>query len=54
MTDLATAAKRLLLSGNGAVALAALDYGIALGTGYPDTTDRSQKLRFVDLTSEIA
>ena len=29
--------KRLLLSGNEAVALAAWDYGIALGTGYPGT-----------------
>ena len=35
--DPATAAKRLLLSGNEAVALAAFDYGIALGTGYPGT-----------------
>ena len=34
---MATAAKRLLLSGNEAVALAAFDYGIALGTGYPGT-----------------
>jgi indolepyruvate ferredoxin oxidoreductase alpha subunit len=34
---LATATKRLLLSGNEAVALAALDYGVALGTGYPGT-----------------
>jgi len=34
---LATAAKRLLLSGNEAVALAAWDYGVALGTGYPGT-----------------
>jgi indolepyruvate ferredoxin oxidoreductase, alpha subunit len=34
---LAKAVKRLLLSGNEAVALAALDYGIALGTGYPGT-----------------
>jgi len=32
-----TATKRLLLSGNEAVALAALDYGVALGTGYPGT-----------------
>ena len=29
--------ERLLLSGNEAVALAALDYGITLGTGYPGT-----------------
>ncbi|MGO9111467.1 MAG: thiamine pyrophosphate-dependent enzyme [Thermoguttaceae bacterium] len=34
---MATAANRLLLSGNEAVALAAWDYGIALGTGYPGT-----------------
>ena len=34
---MATATKRLLLSGNEAVALAALDYGITLGTGYPGT-----------------
>ena len=34
---MATAAKRLLLSGNEAVALAAFDYGVALGTGYPGT-----------------
>ena len=34
---MASATKRLLLSGNEAVALAALDYGIALGTGYPGT-----------------
>ena len=29
--------KRLLLSGNEAVALAARDAGVALGTGYPGT-----------------
>ncbi len=34
---MATATKRLLLSGNEAVALAAFDYGVALGTGYPGT-----------------
>jgi len=34
---LATATKRLLLSGNEAVALAARDYGVVLGTGYPGT-----------------
>ena len=34
---MATATKRLLLSGNEAVAQAALDYGITLGTGYPGT-----------------
>ncbi len=34
---LAAGAKRLLLSGNEAVALAAWDFGVALGTGYPGT-----------------
>ena len=32
-----SSSKRLLLSGNEAVALAAYDYGVALGTGYPGT-----------------
>ncbi len=34
---MSTATKRLLLSGNEAVALAACDFGVALGTGYPGT-----------------
>ena len=34
---LGSARKRLLLSGNEAVALAAFEYGVALGTGYPGT-----------------
>ena len=37
MQILATVTKRLLLSGNEAVALAASDFGVALGTGYPGT-----------------
>jgi len=43
---LATAAKRLLLSGNEAVALAARDYGVALGTGYPGTPSTEILERF--------
>jgi indolepyruvate ferredoxin oxidoreductase alpha subunit len=37
MTNLASAPSRTLLSGNEAVALAARDAGVALGTGYPGT-----------------
>jgi len=37
MPDVTTAADRLLLSGNEAVALGALHAGVALGTGYPGT-----------------
>jgi indolepyruvate ferredoxin oxidoreductase alpha subunit len=44
--NLSTAAKRLLLSGNEAVALAAFDYGVALGTGYPGTPSTEILERF--------
>ncbi|MCK4626257.1 MAG: thiamine pyrophosphate-binding protein, partial [Phycisphaerae bacterium] len=37
VSDDTTPAERLLLSGNEAVARAALDAGVALGTGYPGT-----------------